>query len=147
RVFLTAVDDGKLITYAIGRESGKVIWRRECPRDRAEPLDKRNNAASPSAAIDRENVYVFFGDYGVVSYTQDGRERWRTPLGPFRNVYGMGASPIVAGDRIVLVCDQGVGSFIVGLDSKDGHVVWKTPRPLAVSGHSTPALYQPPQGE
>src|SRR5205814_4962010 len=102
-------------TYSIDRADGKIRWRRECPRDRREPLDKRNNPASPSPVIDGENIYVFFGDYGLVSYAADGRERWRAPLGPFRNVYGMGASPILAGDSVILVCDQGVGSFVIAV--------------------------------
>jgi hypothetical protein len=143
RIFLTALDDGKLYTYSIDRASGKVVWRRECPRSRTEPIDKRNSAASPSPAVDGANVYVFFGDYGLISYTHDGQERWRTPLGPFQNVYGMGASPILAGDKVVLVCDQGVGSFVTAVDKNDGRVRWKTLRPEAVSGHSTPALYEP----
>src|SRR5262249_31831974 len=105
QVFLTALDGGKLYTYAIDRASGKIVWRRECPRSRTEPIDKRNSAASPSPVLDEANVYVFFGDYGLISYTHDGRERWRTPLGPFQNVYGMGASPILAGDKLILVCD------------------------------------------
>jgi outer membrane protein assembly factor BamB len=58
----------------------------------------------------------------------------------------MGASPIVTGDRVILVCDQGVGSFIIALSREDGRVLWKTARPEAVSGHSTPSLYQPPSG-
>src|SRR5215813_4802133 len=95
RVFLTALDGGKLYTYSIDRASGEIVWRRECPRSRVEPLDKRNSAASPSPAVDGSNVFVFFGDYGLISYTHDGQERWRTPLGPFQNVYGMGASPIL----------------------------------------------------
>src|SRR5437879_4451563 len=37
RVFLTALEEGKLFTYAIDRASGKVVWRRECPRGRTEP--------------------------------------------------------------------------------------------------------------
>src|SRR5258708_1500142 len=80
RVFLTAFENGKLYTYAIDRAKGAVVWRRECPRGRSEPLDKRNNPASPSPATDGANVYVFFGDYGLISYSSDGRERWRTPL-------------------------------------------------------------------
>ena len=143
RIFLTALDDSKLYTYSIDRASGKVVWRRECPRSRTEPIDKRNSAASSSPVIDGSNVYVFFGDYGLISYTHDGQERWRTPLGPFHNVYGMGASPILAGDKVVLVCDQGVGSFVIAVDKNDGRVRWKTARPQAVSGHSTPVLYEP----
>jgi len=122
------------------------VWRRECPRPRQEPLDKRNHAASPTPVADGKHVYVFFPDFGLVSYDFDGVERWRTPLGPFTNLYGMGASPVLAGDKVVLMCDQAGGSFITGLDAASGRVVWKTARPEAVSGHSTPVIFQPRDG-
>ena len=144
RIFLTGEANGKLYTLCLDRTSGKVLWRREAPRTRSEKLDKRNHAASPSAVIDGQNVYVFFGDYGLAAYGPDGGELWRTPLGPFRNVYGMGASPVIVDDTLVLVCDQGVGSFIAGFDKGSGRMRWKTARPEAVSGHSTPAIYEQP---
>jgi outer membrane protein assembly factor BamB len=143
RVFLTAVDHDKLSTFCLNRADGKILWRRECPRNRSEPLDKLNTAASPTPASDGKNVYVFFGDFGLISYGFDGDERWRVPLGPFRNVYGMGGSPIVAGDQVILVCDQSVDSFVIAVGKDDGRVRWKQPRPEALSGHSTPILYQP----
>jgi len=142
-VFLTAVDQGKLYTLCVSRDNGQILWRRECPRNRNEPVDKLNTAASPTPASDGKNVYVFFGDFGLVSYGFDGNERWRIPLGPFTNVYGMGASPIVAGDKVVLVCDQSFESYIVAVGKDDGRLRWKKPRPEARSGHSTPVLYQP----
>ncbi len=77
----------------------------------------------------------------MVSYGFDGNERWRLPLGPFHNVYGMGASPVVAGDKVVLVCDQSTGSFIIAIGKDDGRVRWKRDRPEALSGHSTPIVY------
>ncbi len=67
-----------------------------------------------------ESVFVFFGDYGLLAYDVDGRELWRQPLGPFNNIYGMGASPIVVDDLVVLACDQSTGSFIVAFDKKTG---------------------------
>jgi outer membrane protein assembly factor BamB len=146
RIFLTGVDRDKLYTFCLSRQNGQILWRRECPRNRAEPLDKRNTAASPTAASDGKNVYVFFGDFGLISYGFDGNERWRMPLGPFRNVYGMGASPIVAGDALILVCDQSRDSFAMAVGKDDGRVRWKRPRPEALSGHSTPIVYQPEKG-
>ena len=143
RVFLTAVDHDKLYTLCLSRETGRILWRRECPRSRTERLDKRNTAASPSPATDGTNVYVFFGDFGLISYGFDGNERWRVPLGPFSNVYGMGASPIVAAGNVILVCDQGKDSFVIAVGADDGRMRWKRPRPEALSGHSTPILYQP----
>lgn len=146
RIFVTAFEGEKLLTIALDRASGREVWRRVSPRDRQEKLDRRNGAASPTPVADGTNVFVFFADYGLVSYTFAGEERWRTPLGPFNNVYGMGASPILAGDLVVLVCDQNRGSFAAGFRQRDGREVWRTPRPEALSGHSTPILYEPKDG-
>jgi outer membrane protein assembly factor BamB len=145
-VFLTAFEGDKLLTIALDRGSGQERWRRESPRVRTEKLDRRNGPASPTPVADGANVYVFFADYGLISYTSAGDERWRTPLGPFNNVYGMGASPVLAGDLVVLVCDQNRGSFAAGFRQSDGREVWRTPRPEALSGHSTPIVYDPPGG-
>ena len=146
RIFLTAYEGEKLLTLALDRASGKELWRREAPRSRLEPLDRRNGPASPSAVADGKTVTVFFGDFGLVSYDFDGRERWRAPLGPFTNAYGMGSSPILVDDLVVLVCDQGLDSFIAAFDAATGKPRWKTMRPDALSGHSTPALYRPASG-
>ena len=123
---MTAFEGEKLLTIALDRASGKERWRRESPRDRREKLDRRNGPASPTPVADGKNVYVFFPDYGLLSYTFAGEERWRTPLGPFNNVYGMGASPVLAGDLVVLVCDQNRGSFAAGFRQADGREVWRT---------------------
>src|SRR5262249_54126597 len=68
----TAIDHENLFTFCRGRGRGKILGRRECPGNRVEPLDQRNTAASPTAAADGKNVYVFFGDFGLVSYEPDG---------------------------------------------------------------------------
>ena len=46
-------------------------------------VDDRNNAASPSPAVDEKGVYVFFPDYGLLAYDFDGNERWKHPLETF----------------------------------------------------------------
>ena len=140
RIFLTAYEGEKLLTFSLERATGKILWRREAPRTRVSPIDKRNSPASPSPASDGKNIYVFFGDYGMVSYGFDGNERWHVPMGPFNNVYGMGASPVVVDDKVVLVCDQSSGSFIAAFSLADGKERWRTARPEALSGHSTPSI-------
>jgi outer membrane protein assembly factor BamB len=147
KVFLTASDGDKLLTYGLDRGTGKILWSREAPRARVTKIDDRNNAASPSPAVDEKGVYVFFPDYGLLAYDFDGNERWKHPLEAFENVYGMGASPVVAGDKVVLVCDQNLHSFVVALKRDTGEVAWKTDRPEATSGHSTPVLHHNDAGE
>jgi outer membrane protein assembly factor BamB len=146
RIFLTAFDGELLLTFCLDRKSGEILWKRAAPRDRVEKLDKRNTPASPTPVTDGENVYVFFGDFGILSYDGRGTERWRLPLGPFDNAYGMGASPIVVDDKVVLVCDQSTGSFMIAVGKDDGQVRWKTDRSEYKTGHSTPILYHP-EGE
>jgi outer membrane protein assembly factor BamB len=146
RIYLTGLRDGRLLSIAIDRTTGKVVWEREAPRDRREKLDQRNHPASPSAASDGDHVYFFFPDYGLLGYDVSGKELWRKPLGPFNNIYGMGASPIVVDDVVVLNCDQSIGSFIAAFDKKTGRERWRTARVEARSGHSTPVIYTPPGG-
>jgi len=147
RIFLTAFEEDILLTLAFERSSGKVLWRREAPRPRQEKVDNRNTPASPSPVTDGKSVFVFFPDFGLLAYDLDGKELWRLPLGPFHNVYGMGASPILIDGKVVLVCDQNLDSFVVAVDKASGAVAWKTPRSEATSGHSTPVLYTTPEGE
>jgi hypothetical protein len=95
---------------------------------------------------DGTNVYVFFGDFGMLSYGPDGNERWRLPLGPFNSVYGMAASPILAGDRVILPCDQDTHSFMIAVNKSTGRVEWRVDRPEVISGYSTPILHKPKDG-
>src|SRR6266566_6626331 len=143
RIFLTAARDAHLVTICLDRRTGRILWEREAPRPRTEKLDSRNGPAGPTPATDGTNVYVFFSDFGLLSYDIDGRERWRVPLGPFNNLYGMGASPVLVGDVVVLACDQNTDSFIVAIGQQDGRIRWKTARPEAHSGHSTPIVFKP----
>lgn len=146
RILLTAFEGDQLLTIALDQRTGQTLWRQPAPRPRQEPLDKRNSPASPSPVSDGQRVYVFFPDYGLLAYSLSGELQWSVPLGPFDNAYGMGASPILAGDKVVLVCDQNRNSFAAAFDRATGKQRWRTPRPEALSGHSTPVVYQPPQG-
>jgi len=146
RIFLTALDGDALFTYSLDRASGEILWRREAPEVPIVKIDDRNNAASPSPVVDADGVYIFFPDYGLLAYDLDGNQKWSYRLEEFNNIYGMGASPIVAGEHIVLVCDQSTGSFIMALDKNDGTLAWKVDRPEARSGHSTPILYEGDDG-
>lgn len=146
-IFVTALEDESLLTICFSRKDGKILWRKEAPRPRQQKIDDRNNPASPSPVTDGERVFVFFADFGMLAYDLKGNELWRLPLGPFDNLYGMGASPILAGGNVILVCDQNDNSYIIAADKKSGKIAWKTERSEAKSGHSTPIVYQSEGGE
>ena len=147
KVFLTAFENGKILTLALDRASGRTVWRREAPRPRVQEMQRKpNGPASASPVSDGRNVYVFFPDFGLLAYGSDGTELWRMPLGPFNNPFGHGASPVLAGDTLLMVCDQDTNSFLLAVDKNSGRVLWRTERPLAQRGYSTPVFWQPARG-
>ena len=146
RIFLTAYEDKKLLTICLDRETGRVLWRRQAPRPRQEPFNGTHGPASPTPVTDGRNVYVFFGDFGILSYGPDGSERWKRPLGPFHNLNGHGSSPILADGMLLLICDQDTDSFLIAIDQGDGSIRWKTERPEVTRGFATPGIYRPHEG-
>lgn len=146
RIFLTAFEGEKLLMIALDRKTGKELWWREIPRPRKQELHKANSPASGSPVTDGSNVYAFFGDFGLISFNSSGRERWRVPLGPFNNPFGMGASPVLAEGKVLMICDAETGSFFIAVDQNTGQVKWRVERPGFTRGFATPVLYQPPSG-
>jgi outer membrane protein assembly factor BamB len=147
RIYLTGFRGDALVTLAIDRTAGKILWERPAPQVTTKIVDKRNNPASPSPAVEANGIYVFFPDYGLLAYDAAGRELWKMPLGPFNNIYGMGASPVIVGDNVVLACDQSLGSYVMAVNKRTGRVQWKVDRPEAKSGHSTPIVWRGADGK
>ena len=142
-IFLTGFGDDHVMTLALNRETGTVRWRSETPKIHRGNLHEVNSPASPSPVTDGSNVYVFFQDVGLLSYDSEGRERWRVLLGPFNTPFGIAASPVLAGNHIVQVCDGESGSFMVAVDKDTGRPSWRDERTGVRRGFSTPVLYQP----
>jgi outer membrane protein assembly factor BamB len=145
-IFLSAVEGEQLWVICLDRSSGDLQWRREVPRPRSEVMHRANGPASPTPVTDGSNVYAFFSEFGLISFDQEGRERWRLPMGPFNNPMGLAASPILADGKVLMICDQESGSFFVAVDQMTGQVLWRVERPGFTRGFSTPVLYRPEGG-
>lgn len=145
-VFVTGVDATHSVTICLNWRTGAVVWKKRVDRARKIKIDKRNNVASATAAVSADRVVAFFEELGLIAYDHAGEEKWRVPLGPFNNIYGMGASPIIVGKRVFQVCDQSTGSFLLALATDDGKELWRVPRNSATSGHCTPIVYRPETG-
>ncbi len=142
RLFLTASEEGKLITMAFDAKSGKRLWSNALASPRTQLTYKANDPASPTPTADDRTVYAFFPDFGLIAYSFAGKERWRHPLGPFDSFYGMSSSPILAGDLVILLCDQAQGSFLLALDRQTGKQRWRTGRAGINVGWSVPMVHQ-----
>ncbi|MDZ4798946.1 MAG: PQQ-binding-like beta-propeller repeat protein [Bryobacteraceae bacterium] len=143
RIWLTAFDPDHLYVIALDRATGRILWRREVPRPRKQELHKSNSPASPSVATDgRGNSFAFFTDFGLISYGPDGDERWRLPLGPFNNPFGMGSSPVYANGILIQNCDSETGSYLLAVDARTGKELWRKERPDSTRGFATPVLWR-----
>jgi outer membrane protein assembly factor BamB len=146
RVFLTAFERNSIFIVGVDQQTGQLLWRTEAPRPRQDHFEKPNNAASSTPVTDGQVVIAFFPDFGLFACDKNGNDKWRLPLGPFNSAWGMAASPVLAGNLVILPCDQDTGSFMIAVHKDTGRVEWKVNRPGVISGYSTPILYQPPNG-
>lgn len=143
RVFLTEYDrkTRELATLCLDRRTGKVLWRRAVAPEKIEEVHEIGSPAAATPATDGEQVYVYFGSYGLLSYDLDGNRKWERRLPLAENHYGAAASPIVAGELLVLN-HQGKDSYLLGVNRRDGRTIWKTDRSLFRYGWSTPVLWR-----
>ena len=151
RLVVTGVENGRLVTLAIERETGTVAWRREAP---AVPLERVHETSSPAAstplAVDGR-LHVYFGSFGLICYDFEGAELWRRPLPTPRSLYGTATSPVPYKESVILVLDteenlEGSAfsrSRMLAVAASSGETLWESPRPLVRSGWSTPALWSP----
>jgi outer membrane protein assembly factor BamB len=145
-VFVTANEGRDLYVVCLDRATGEEVYRTPCPEPLKEDPKGPNSPVAPTPATDGANLFVFFPTYGLLSLDAAGAVRWTLPLGPFNNPYGMGASPILAGDLLVMQCDQDTDSYLLAVRADRGEVVWRTPRPGSTHGFSTPILHTPAGG-
>ncbi|MEZ5400804.1 MAG: PQQ-binding-like beta-propeller repeat protein [Bryobacteraceae bacterium] len=144
RIFLTGHEGDDLLTFCVNRSDGRLLWKAAITRARTERRNKLNDAAAPTPVTDGENVYAFFADFGLVSYSAAGRERWRVPLPPMPSMQGVAGSPILSGGKLVLVVDKTEDSFMMAVDTRNGETLWRHARPPAPGGgYSSPVLFHP----
>ena len=142
RIFLTAFDKQKLETLCLDRKDGRILWRKAAPAQKFEPTHKLGNPATPTPTTDGERVYVYFGSFGVLAYDFAGVEQWNKPLPPPIVEFGTSASPILAGELLVICSDADMDSYLLAVDRRTGREVWRVDRAEFRRSFSTPFLWR-----
>lgn len=146
RIFLTAsepANEKELITLAIDREDGKILWRQVVQAEKEVRFHPLNNPASSTPAADDKHVYVYFGTYGLLCYDHAGNEVWQRKIDTPKSKYGMATSPILHKDKVILVLDgDGGSSRLLAVHRDTGQTVWEQPRSLFKAGWSTPMIFR-----
>jgi outer membrane protein assembly factor BamB len=141
RVFLTAFENRKLHTLCLDRASGQVLWRRELEPGKLESGSGLSSPASSTPTTDGRRVYAYFAPFGLVAYDFAGQEVWRKPLPTPVTQHGASTSPVLAGDLLLLNCDQDRDSYLLAVHRATGQTAWKADREGVRRGFSTPLIW------
>jgi outer membrane protein assembly factor BamB len=142
RIYLTAVRDKTLLTLALDRDTGKVLWEARAPHEAREKIHAIGSQAQPTPATDGTCVISFFGSSGLLCYDTDGKLRWHRPMGPFKNEFGAGSSPLLVGDRVIVGQDNDEGSFLMALDKSTGRELWEVDRSESPVSFASPVVLE-----
>jgi outer membrane protein assembly factor BamB len=119
------------IVYAVDLKTGAIKWQKEVASEVPKSTRHlKNTYASETPATDGEHVYFYFGQKGLFCFDLEGNEIWRKEQGPFKTMNGWGtaSSPVVHGDKVIIVTDTTDESFIVARDKRTGELLWRAER-------------------
>jgi outer membrane protein assembly factor BamB len=135
---------------ALDKQSGKVLWDRVAhqgvPKTKRHP---KSSQASPTPVTDGQHVIVSFGSEGLYAYDLDGKLLWTQDLGVLNAgwffdpdyEWGIGSSPIIWKNLVIVQCDIQKGSFIAAFDVATGKQAWRTARE-EIPSWSTPTVLE-----
>jgi len=135
--------------YAINKNTGEIIWERVAhsgvPEVKRHP---KSSHANPTVATDGMHVVAFFGSEGVYCYDYSGTLLWSRDFGVLMSSargadwaeWEFATSPLLYGDKLIILADVKENSFIAALDVETGDVLWRKER-NDWPGWSTPNIY------
>jgi outer membrane protein assembly factor BamB len=141
---------------AIDRRAGKIVWDKAVFKQQLKRKEGRNTYATPTPATDGQRVYACFGDGSFVALDLSGEIVWTNRDYPFYGQHGLGSSPIVHGDLLIMARDgssewpdKSLGwqkaweeAYIIALDTASGKQRWKAKRGLSRISHGVPAVWK-----
>jgi outer membrane protein assembly factor BamB len=140
RVYVTACDgpgQKRLWVLCFDEASGKKLWQRSVLATGSTLCHPHTSMAAPTPVADGKNVYALFATADLAAYDADGNLLWyRSLTGDYpkiTNQVGMAASPVLAGDVLIVPMDNSGDSFLAGIDVKTGQNRWKVERPRGIN--------------
>jgi outer membrane protein assembly factor BamB len=135
RIYVTAASayrERRLHILCFDASSGKKIWERQLAATGSTQCHPKTSMAAPTPVTDGQHVYALFATGDLAAFNRDGDLLWYRALErdypEITNQVGMAASPVLAGDTLLLPLENAGDSFALGVDVKTGRNRWKAPR-------------------
>jgi outer membrane protein assembly factor BamB len=148
-IFLTGfeLEGKKLKMFCIDRNKGNIKWEKDISVDNFEKVNAVSNPATATPATDGERIYFYFSSYGLLCLDFKGELKWELKIPIPKSRHGMGTSPIVAGDLLILNClGHQNDPRILAINKFNGNIVWKYTMPFTKDyggdSYSTPVVYK-----
>ncbi len=144
KIFLTTFADGQLETRCYECNHGQLSWTRHFKPEKLETFHQTEGSpAAATPATDGRHVVSYFGSFGLVCHSPEGKELWcyRLPVAMSGGGFGSGTSPVIAGKLVLLNRDQDQDSSLLALNVETGKKVWETSRPDSGGSFSTPLIW------
>lgn len=142
-----AAHGAKFFVRAYSTANGAEAWTQEVPGRLLTPTHRKHAMASPSCVADDERVYVWFGTGVLTAFDHAGTKIWSRDLAadyaPFAILYGHGSSPVLYNDKLILLCEHDIQSYILAVNKRTGETLYKADQEKRKS-YSTPLLIQGP---
>jgi len=158
RIFVTSTTDGGKSCHVIciDRKTGALLWNKMVFEQVPKQKRPDNSYATPTPVTDGTLVYAVFGSGGIAALDYDGKLRWENHEVSFYSEHGLGASPVLAGQLLIMPYDGNSpgpdtlvgfkkpwdGAVLLALDKTTGEVRWRGKRGLSRLGHVTPNLWE-----
>ncbi|MEN8203223.1 MAG: PQQ-binding-like beta-propeller repeat protein [Bacteroidota bacterium] len=148
-IFLTGCEEeGKRFQmYCINRSNGSVTWNRELAVDSLEAVHRVSYTANATPATDGERVVFYFSSCGLQCLDMKGELMWEKKMPIPESRHGMGTSPVIAGDLVILNCfGHANAPCLLALNKFNGELAWKHDWQVKEGewgdAYSTPVVYQ-----
>ena len=135
-------------TMCFNRITGQQIWAQTLPFDHSAGgsiptvILFMGEYANATPASDGTVVCTFFGMQWLLCYDMQGALKWRREL-PDHDPMSSGAdgaSPIIVGDRVILVRDGSAESYLAAFKKETGEPIWKIKREEDSVSWTTPIV-------
>lgn len=154
-VFVTATtDEGKSCRIiCVNRKTGEVEWDREVFQQEVRHKRPDNSHATSTPTTDGERVYATFSSGSMAAVGMDGEIAWVNHDVKFFSQHGLGASPIVHEDLVIMPFDGSSpddetvgfkkgwdGAVLLAVDKATGKEKWRGQRGSSRLAHVTPQV-------
>ncbi len=135
KVFVTACSGYRqkwLHVVCLDEATGAKRWERRFSATGPTACHPKTNMAAPTPVTDGKAVYALFATADLAALDADGNLLWYRSLardyGNLMNQIGLAASPVLAGETLLVPMENAGNSYAAGLDTRTGQNKWKVER-------------------